>query len=134
MANVRKWIWVAAVLACGCASGPEVRFVPSGSVAARPAKPIEQVPLFYDEKKIPFDYVELGRVFLTINPGVLENPANQIEMIRAQAAALGADGVLLVPTVASYGNSELSGYRHVVSGESYNLKGQMYSGVVLLKK
>jgi hypothetical protein len=115
-----------------CATAP--RYIPSGQSAARPPRTKEQIVLFYSDKDVSFPYTEIGRIFLNVRPHLLRHPADQIEAIREEAAAQGADAVILVPSNTSYSSGDVVGNRYGVVGGSDGVAGVMYSAIVIIKK
>lgn len=116
----------------GCATAP--KYIPSIPQAVRSPKPTEQVALFYAEKDVAFPYVEIGRIFLRVRPHLLRHPADQIETIREEAAARGADAVILISSNASTSFGDVTANHYGVQGDSYGIGGVMYSGIVIIKK
>lgn len=127
-----KAIGILFLFISGCATAPH--YIPSIQEAARPPKPKEQVILFYAEKDVAFPYIEIGRIFLKVRPHLLRHPADQIEEIREEAAAQGADAVILMPSNANVSSGDVIGNRYGVQGDSYGVGGVMYSGIVIIKK
>jgi len=62
---------------------------------------------------------ELGRIFLLLDPGLLNDQAAQISQIRAKAAEIGADGVILAPSYANYSSGYYTGGRRGARGKTY---------------
>lgn len=71
-------------------------YVPS-SGAKLPPKDRSAIFVFYNPKDVPFEYNEIGRVFLkNINYWADRSPGDQIDKIIETAAANGADGVIVI--------------------------------------
>jgi len=121
-------LWIA-----GCATAPP-RFVPNGVYTPRPPKPPDQVTLYYFERDVPYKYEELGRIFLVLDPGYLNDPAAQIAAIRAKSGEIGADAVILAPSYANYSSGYYTGGRRGGAGENYTYGGTLYSGIAIVKK
>ena len=113
----------------GCAM-ISAKYIPSMPTQSSP-KRSENVLVFYDRKDVPFEYVEIGRVFLkNINYWADRAPGAQIEKIKGEAAHHGADAVIVLDEK----RREASGV--VVQGSGGFQGGDVYqySGIAIIKK
>lgn len=82
-------------LLAGC-SWINANYIPStGVLKQRVAK--DKILVFYDKKDVPFQYKEIGRVFLqNFNYCAYRDPGGQVNKIIEQAAEYGADAVIVI--------------------------------------
>lgn len=59
---------------------------------------VNTVHVFYGEQPIPTGYIEIGRIFLRVGANGARDPGGQIQFIRNEAAANGADAVIVIET------------------------------------
>jgi len=107
-------VTASAVLSGGCKSDPEV--VPSKGM--RPPTTADQVKIYL---KAPKKYEDLGVVIQEVTPELRWDERGDatkgIEMMKAKAAAKGANGLLLADPDAQQKHSVLAGYK----GEYYTV-------------
>ncbi|MDL1890032.1 hypothetical protein FBQ96_10705 [Nitrospirales bacterium NOB] len=91
--------------------------------------------VFYSGSQIPFAFVEVGRIYLkNINYWADRDPGAQTEKIISEAAAHGADGVIIQGQLR-YESSSMFFAQGWYAGAGSNA-GQVYqmSGIAIVKK
>lgn len=105
-------------------------YVPSADIR-RSSVPTHYVQVFYDRSEVPFKFKEIGRVYLkNINYWADRDPAGQINKIKEDAAACGADGVIIVESKRQ--ESSFSVYNNSANGNSGEV--YQYSGIAIIRE
>lgn len=112
----------------GCA--PRAAFVRTDDVQ-RPAKTVNQVKAIFEDTAVPFEYVEVGRIFIDIKPGTWMSANDQLSEIKKRAAEMGADAVLIKSTVIPYANSRTDG---LMLSQSHEGLMPIFSAIAIAKK
>lgn len=117
---------VLALTACA----PRAAFVRTGE-GARPARAVDQVAVYFDAAAVPFQFVEVGRVFMDIKPGEWVPADTQIKAIRERAAQMGAEAVVLQSQTMPYAKSRQDG---LMLSKSVQGTMPVFSGLAIAKK
>lgn len=119
-----KRLIIAMVLLQGCAV--KAQFIPSSGIVDREQTDYTKLEVFYDENKVPYPYVELGRIFLEGKMSAQQ----QLYKIRDRAAFYGATAVIVLSQAESQASG--SSYKNVASFDSSTA--QRYTGIAIIKK
>jgi len=87
--------------------------------------------VYYSKDEVPFEYKEIGRIFLkNINYWADRDPAGQINKIKQEAAKSGADAVIIIAETRR--ESSFS----VINGTAGGNAGDVfqYSGIAIIKE
>ena len=94
MKNILSILFVSTLLT-GC-SMISSNYIPSSDIQ-RQSVPMHDVQVYYAKNEVPFEYKEVGRIFLkNINYWADRDPGAQINKIKQEAAQYGADAVIIV--------------------------------------
>jgi hypothetical protein len=131
MAHQVRLSVIAGLLLCmGCATAaPKTQLVHIAAPANLPPKQSDEVQVYDDPSKVPFPYIELGRIAPQPRPDEKPSAKDQIDAIRALAATHGADGVILSKEVLLKGGN----YFSVSNGFTHHDEVAIYSGMAILK-
>lgn len=122
-------VLIISITTTGC-SLISANYIPSSGIQRQSTSPTE-IHVYYDKQEVPFEYDEIGRIFLkNINYWADRDPAGQIKKIKQEAAGCGADAVIIVNEMrreSSFG--AIHGSAGGSSGDVFQ-----YSGIAIIKK
>lgn len=119
---------IPALLLFACA--PRAAFVRTGE-GQRPAKTVDQIATYFDGTPVPFEFVEVGRIFMDIKPGKWMSTTDQLSEIKARAAEMGADAAIVKTAVVPYSHSRTDG---MMLSRSEQTLIPVFSAVAIAKK